>query len=105
MPNLDVPRRYELKLSGEGTWVGKRLHVVNFPCTSPDEGALSYSSEGNHALAIVKVPESYESLEKALEDIHREVSELNKIKVNQEIYDISYYLGRDWKFSNWHRLC
>ncbi len=46
----DAPfRRTEtirVKLSGDGTWVGKRLHVVNFTFTSPDEGALSYSSEG-----------------------------------------------------------
>ena len=34
-----------------------------------DEGALCYSGEGNHILAIVKENEEYQSLRLALEDI------------------------------------
>lgn len=43
-----------VKLSGDRTWVEKRLHIV-----LPDEGPMAYSSEGNHVLASLKVPESY----------------------------------------------
>ena len=44
-----------VKLSGDGTNIGKRLHVVNFTFTMLDEGEKAYSAEGNHVLAIVKV--------------------------------------------------
>lgn len=36
-----------VKLSGDGTNIGKRLHVVNFTFTLLEEGALAYSAEGN----------------------------------------------------------
>ena len=91
-------KQIRVKLSGDGTWVGKRLHVVNFTFTIPDEGPMAYSSDGNHVLAILKVPESYESLANALEDIRREVCELKKIEVDANTYEIIYFLGGDWKF-------
>ena len=85
-------KQIRVKLSGDGTWVGKRLHVVNFTFTIPDEGPMAYSSEGNHVLAILKVPESYESLANALEDIRREVCELKEIEVDANTYEIIYFL-------------
>ena len=91
-------KQIRVKLSGDGTWVGNRLHVVNFTFTIPDEGPMAYSSEGNHVLAILKVPESYESLANALEDIRREVCELKEIEVDANTYEIIYFLGGDWKF-------
>ena len=91
-------KQITVKLSGDGTWVRKRLHVVNFTFTIPDEGPMAYSSEGNHVLAILKVPESYESLANAMEDIRREVCELKEIEVDANTYEIVYFLGGDWKF-------
>ena len=46
-----------VKLTGDGTWVGKRLHLVNFAFTMLDEGPLAYSYEGNHPLAIFSTSE------------------------------------------------
>ena len=45
-----------INLSGDGTKIGKRLHVVNFTFTR----AKRHTYEGNHALAIFQVEESYE---------------------------------------------
>jgi len=59
-----------VKLSGDGTCIGKRLHVNNFAFTVFDEGSIAHSSEGNHTLAIVKVPKKYEDLMLALEDTY-----------------------------------
>ncbi len=87
-----------VKLSGDGTNIGKRLHVVNFTFTLLEEGARAYASEGNHTLAIFKSQESYEKLGDALEDIRAEVKRLCSIVVDGQTYNITYYLGGDWKF-------
>ena len=61
----DVPflinKMVRVKLSGDGTRIGKRLHVVNFTFTLLD-GDAAYSSEENHPIAIFKDPENYDSL-------------------------------------------
>ena len=90
-------RRLRVKLSGDGTNIGKRLHVINFTFTLLDEGSGT-SSSGNHILAVFKAPESYESLKLALEDIRKEVEDLHSIEVDGVSYEIEFFLGGDWKF-------
>lgn len=90
--------KIHVKLSGDGTNIGKRLHVVNFTFTVLEEGALAYSCEGNHTLAIIKDEEKYESLLNGLEDLRNEVERLKKITVDGQTFEIAYYLGGDWKF-------
>ena len=90
--------RLRVKISGDGTNIGKRLHVVNVTFTLLDEGAAAYSFDGNHPIAIFKEPEDYESLEKCLSDILTEMSELSAIEVNGECYEVEYFLGGDMKF-------
>ena len=87
-----------VKLSGDGTNIGKRLHVVNFTFTLLEEGALAYSAEGNHPLAIIKESEKYDEMCSALEDIRKEVERITTIDVDDSTYRIVYYLGGDWKF-------
>ena len=87
-----------VKLSGDGTRIGKRLHVTNFTFTILDEGPIAHTSEGNHILAIVKVPEKYELLKLALEDVCHDVERLNEIKLKSERFSIEYFLGGDLKF-------
>lgn len=69
----DAPFRTEkvlkVKLSGDGTNIGKHLHVINVTFTLLDEGARAFSVDGNHALAIIKEPEDYASLQNSLQDI------------------------------------
>ena len=87
-----------VKLSGDGTRTGKRLHVTNFTFTILDEGLIAHTSEGNYILAIVKVPEKYEDLKLALEDICHDVERLDKMKVDTETFQMKYFLGGDLKF-------
>ena len=84
-----------VKLSGDGTHIGKRLHVTNFTFTILDEGPIAHTSEGNHILAIVKVPEKCELLKLALEDVCHDVERLNEIKIEiRKIYVASnIFLG------------
>ena len=74
------------------------MHVVNFGFTLLDEGSKAYSAEGNHFLAIFKEPESYDSLEKCLSDIVKEVERLTSITIGDKTFEVEYYLGGDWKF-------
>ena len=91
-------KKVRVKLSGDGTNIGKRLHVINFTFTLLDEGSVAYGYEGNHTLAVLKEPENYESLAKGLEDIRLEVECLKQIVVDGQTYDVVYFLGGDWKF-------
>lgn len=72
-------KKVRVKLSGDGTNIGKRLHVINFTFTLLDEGSVAYGYEGNHTLAVLKEPENYKSLAKGLEDIRLEVERLSRL--------------------------
>ena len=52
-------KKVRVKLTGDGTNIGKHLHVVNFAFTILDEGDLAYSAAGNHCIAIFKEAEHY----------------------------------------------
>ena len=91
-------KRIRVKLSGDGTCIGKRLHVVCFTFTLLEESDKTGSFEGNHILAIFKTPESYGYLKKALEDIIKDVEQLSQIQVGDTVFSIQYFLGGDWKF-------
>ena len=54
MPFFKVNKNIRVKLSGDGTSIGKRLHVINFMFTFLDEGEKAY---WNHCLAIFKEQE------------------------------------------------
>ena len=56
------------------------------------------SSIGNHILAVFKQPESYQCLKSALADIISDVEQLHEITVSGLKFEITYYLGGDWKF-------
>ena len=99
-PNTDFvkKKKVRVKLAGDGTNIGKWLHVVNFGFTILDKGEAAYSAAGNHCLAIFKEPETYESLKAALRNIASDVESLLTIDVNGMTFELEYYLGRDWKF-------
>lgn len=93
-----LPSKIKVKLSGDGTNVGKHLHVINITFTILEEGSRAMSAEGNHLVAVVKVPENYDSLFVALGDIRNEVEGLSKIYVGNQCFEIEWFLGGDWKF-------
>lgn len=55
-------RKIQVKLTGDGTNIGKRLHVINVTFTILDEGAKPMAADGNHLVAIIKVTENYDKL-------------------------------------------
>ena len=88
----------KIKLTGDGTFIGKYIHVVNIAFTLLNEGNLAISVEGNHTIAIIRVKEDYDELKAELADIINEVDNLQAIDFDNNHYDIERYLGGDWKF-------
>ena len=80
--------RMKLAGDGDGTRIGKHLHIVNFTF---DEGSKAYTYQGNHILAIFKEPEGYRSLKREL-DVIAEVEKLTVIEIDGIKYSIQYYL-------------
>ena len=90
--------KVKVKFSGDGTWIGKRLHVVNFTYTIINEGRKAMSERGNYCLAIIKVKEDYDDLRNSLSDICKEMRELKEVFIDGKVIQLDYYLGGDWKF-------
>ena len=90
--------KIRVKLSGDGTNIGKRLHVINVTFTVLDEGTLAQAADDNHLIAVIKEPENYEKLSKALTDIRKDVEYLKHLSVGTEQFEIEWFLGGDSKF-------
>lgn len=88
----------KIKLSGDGTNIGKRLTVVNFTFAILNEKELAMGEKGNYVLAVIKTTETYDNLRESLADLRMEMSNLKEISANNCTYKIEYYLGSNWKF-------
>ena len=96
--NTLVSTTLKVKLTGDGTFIGKHIHVVNIAFTLLNEGNCAMSANGNHTIAVLKVKEDYENIKSELSDIINEVENLKFIVFNGIHYYIDWYLGGDWKF-------
>lgn len=87
-----------VKISGDGTNIGKRLKLVNVTYIILNEKEAAMSEKGNYVLAILKTSENYDNLKESLSDLTQEMLKLNKVTVEGKTYNIEYFLGGDWKF-------
>ena len=74
------------------------MHVINFTFTLIEETQGTSTASENHSLAILNIPEEYESLKIGLSDIISEAEGLRSIEFNSTIYEVEYFLSGDWKF-------
>ena len=84
-----------VKLSGDGTNIGKRLSVIDITYTILNEKNLAMSEKGNYLLAVIRAKESYKTLSTSLSDLIKEMGELKEIFVDDNIYHLEYSLGGD----------
>ena len=87
-----------VKISGDGTCIGKRLKLVNVTYTILNEEEAAMSEKGNNVQAILKTTENYDNLKESLSDLTEEMSKLNKVKIGDKSFSIEYFLGVDCKF-------
>ena len=88
----------KVKVSGDGTNIGKRLKIVNFTYTILNEKDKAMTEKGNYVLAILKTNEDYDTLRDSLLNLRNEMSSLQSISVNDQSYNVEYFLGGNWKF-------
>jgi len=88
----------QVKLTGDGTKICRKLNLINFCFTVLNEGDLAKSARGNHTIAIINATEKYEELEIALRDIRNEVESLTSITIDGVNFPIEYFLCGDLKF-------
>jgi len=92
-----TPSTIRVKLTGDGTQIGRGLNVVNIAFTVIDEGERANSVLGN-SVAILKIEEKYEQLAAGLQDIINDAKNCNAIQIDGKVYNIEFYLGGDLKF-------
>ena len=98
----------KIKVSGDGTNIGKRISVVNITFTILNEKKLAMSEKGNYILAVLRTTESYDTLAESLSDLVKEMDDLKVMSIDNEIFHFEYFLGGDWKFLSlclWHWCC
>ena len=95
---LDKDTTIKVKISGDGTNIGKRLKLENVTYTILNEKVAAMNEKGNYVLSIIKATENYDNLKESLADLNDEMSNLKDITVNNHKYSIEYFLGGDWKF-------
>lgn len=89
----------KIKISGDGTRIGKRMHVLNFVYSLIGEDGCA-GERGSYLIGIVKVPEKYECIKEGLKEIIQEVNGLKYIDVMGKNIRIELFLGGDLKFLN-----
>lgn len=87
-----------IKLSGDGTWIGKNIHVVNFSFTVIEEGVRAGTASGNYLVSIFQDSEGYTSLSEHLADVVKDIEDLTQVYVDGVTYNINICLGGDYKF-------
>ena len=88
---LKINTKIQVKISGDGTNIGKRLKIVNVTYTILNE-------KGNCVLAIINTTERYDNLKESLADLNNEMINLKELCVGDYKYNVEYFLGGDWKF-------
>ena len=93
-----VPSCFRVKLTGDGTQIGRGLTIVSVAFTILEEGNKACSASGNHSIGIFKISEDYHTLISAMQDIITEAKSLKNVTINNTTYEIKYLLGGDMKF-------
>ena len=71
---LDKDSTIKVKISGDGTNIGKRLKLENITYTILNEKDAAMIEKGNYVLAIIKTTENYDNLKESLADLNHEMS-------------------------------
>ena len=83
-------KRIRVKLTADGTNMGKRHHCIVVAFTLLDASKTVASADGVHPIAVIDVEENYEQLKLALSDIVAEVENLEILTVDDENFQVHY---------------
>ena len=88
----------KIKVSGDGTRIGKRLQLLNVTYAIINEGNTAMSEKRNYVLAFIKTKDDYTGIRDSLSDLRDEIKKLDSITCETRTFQIEYFLGGDWKF-------
>ena len=83
-----IPTTIRIKLTGDGTRIGRGFNVVNFAFTIIEKNSQPGSVLGNHAVSVMKISESYDELTDGLKDICNEAKTLKAVTVDGKEYNL-----------------
>lgn len=84
----------KVKLVGDGTYVGKFIHLVNFTCVILNESNPN-SVTRNYPLVIFRGDESYECLNENLAGVRNVIESFKVFQYNNIEYQIQYFMAGD----------
>jgi hypothetical protein len=87
-----------VKLSADGTNIGRNLKLLNFTFTILNEGARAKRATGNYTLGIYEIEnEQHASLTECFKELIEEFERTSEIEVCGRTVKVVYYYGADWK--------
>ena len=95
---IEIGQKLKVKLSGDGTRIGKRLQLLNVTYCIINEGYRAATEKGNYILAIIKTKDDYQGITDSFEDLRKEMASLKSVDVKENTFEIEYFLGGYWKF-------
>ena len=72
----------KIKVSGDGTRVGKRLQLLNVTYTIINEEKIAMSEKGNYVVAVIKTKDDYEGIRESLSDLIVGMRNMKDIKID-----------------------
>ena len=87
-----------VKVSGDGTRIGKRLQLLNVTYTIINEGNVAMSEKGNYVIAVIKTKIDYIGIRDSLSDLRDEMRNLSRITYGNELSKLSTFLVRTGNF-------
>ena len=87
---FNIPDTIRIKLTANGTRIGRAFNVVNITFTILDEGRKAQSVLGNYSIVILKIEEPYNELALGLQDICSEAKDLEVVTIKDKVYNIKF---------------
>ncbi|CAF0834792.1 unnamed protein product [Brachionus calyciflorus] len=87
-----------IKLSADGTNIGRNLKLLNFTFTIINEGSKAKTANGNYTIGIFEIDhENYDTLTKCFKELIEELRNLKEITIDEKKLNLVYYFCGDWK--------
>ena len=91
-------RIVHVKLSADGTNIGRNLKLLNFTFCVLNEGARAKRATGNYSLGIFEIEnEQHGALAACFRELIDEFERVSEVEVCGRRVRIVYYYGADWK--------
>ena len=87
-----------VKISGDGTQVGKANNFVNIACTILNDTDTATSETGHEPVVIINGKENYSVRKAHLKNVVHSVDTFKSFVYRGVEYNVVYYLGGDYKF-------